>query len=632
MTKPAPVKRPISGRWNRTLATVGYLVLLAGVLPIFNLGWLFVVVGLGFLLLGCYEPGHGYYLIGPLTALEARPPLRRRAVWIKRIVILFMASLVLFWQFNGYDVTDINRVAEANNRFVTIVGIGLVLYVFIIGLNTFTNQVHRYKSGKQWEVLRTTDLRQREIVSGLILGKFPLILEPVLTVTPIMMVMPLFGGVSPWFPLIVLLAAVCLGLNVATISTYCSLKRKTSAGAAGMVWAVYGVYALVSWIAVALIQRKFLPNSEVLQWFVSGFGWNFSLSSIKSVETMIVSCLLESCSFHAMVSLLFFLLATLHVAGRQRLEASSEKSAKVADQPRRKRIAVRRVKLWNKAPIAWWQAMHWMNWIQSGVNRNLTWPMAFLLMTVLTAFLIPLGIRSREYDLRNSYSGELSDRTNVLLVSGIAFRVLALICLVPTLFRSVRAILREKNADTWDSLLLTPMSRKQIVIEKWWGVLLSERPAFYLMVVILLALSMTGLVSFICSIQILIGIPAMMAFWCALGLYLSSRMRTVFQATTTAVVCVVTFVIFASFMMSTVNDAMEGEIGRFNLGLFFNTMVPAFVGFVLMESNNGSLDNIELGGLLGTFLGSAIHMFFASVLLTATVSRIAREKHGSPQR
>lgn len=60
MTKPAPVKRPISGRWNRTLATVGYLVLLAGVLPIFNLGWLFVVVGLGFLLLGCYEPGHGY--------------------------------------------------------------------------------------------------------------------------------------------------------------------------------------------------------------------------------------------------------------------------------------------------------------------------------------------------------------------------------------------------------------------------------------------------------------------------------------------------------------------------------------------------------------------------------------------
>ena len=75
--------------------------------------------------------------------------------------------------------------------------------------------------------------------------------------------------------------------------------------------------------------------------------------------------------------------------------------------------------------------------------------------------------------------------------------MLALICLVPTLFRSVRAILREKNADTWDLLLLTPMSRKQIVIEKWWGVLLSERPTFYLMVVILLALSMTGLVSFI---------------------------------------------------------------------------------------------------------------------------------------
>ncbi len=324
MTTPEMKQFTVHGRWNRGLATVGYLVLLAGLLPVFNLGWIFVILGLGFLLLSCYEPGHGFYLIGPLTALEVRPPLRRRAVWVKRIVIIVVASYVIFWRFYDYDLTDLNRVSQANYGFVITVGIGLVLYVFIIGLNNFTNQVHRYKSGKQWEVLRTTDLRHREIVSGLILGKFPLILEPVLTITPLLMVMPLFGGVSPWLPLMVLLLALCTGLSIATMGTYFSLKRQTSAGAAGMCWAVYGVYLFACCFAKYLLTWGYIPYSEVLEWFMSGFGFNFGMSKILEPEALAVTCLLETCSFHAMVSLLFFLLATQQVPGRQRLEASSE--------------------------------------------------------------------------------------------------------------------------------------------------------------------------------------------------------------------------------------------------------------------------------------------------------------------
>ncbi len=224
--------------------------------------------------------------------------------------------------------------------------------------------------------------------------------------------------------------------------------------------------------------------------------------------------------------------------------------------------------MWDDAPIAWWQAMHWMNKTQSAVNRWLTWPVAIVLMLILSVCYLPISNAYHAYLPYKNNGRDDSGRTQLLFITGIVFRVLVVICLLPSLFRALKAILREKNGDTWDSLLLTPIGRKQIVYEKWWGVLLSERPAYYVLCVILLAQTFTGLVSYTGAIEVLVGIPAMMAFWGAMGLYLSSRMKTIFQATTTAVVILVVYIIAASIILGSITSGFGGDEKQYFIGFF----------------------------------------------------------------
>jgi len=283
--------------------------------------------------------------------------------------------------------------------------------------------------------------------------------------------------------------------------------------------------------------------------------------------------------------------------------------------------------MWDDAPIAWWQAMYWMNGVQSAVNRMLNLRVAIFLTFLMTASFVPIGIAYFSQGYVSSY-GDESGRTPLLIGTGITFRILAVVCLFTTLFRGLKAILREKNGDTWDSLLLTPVSRHRIVYEKWWGVLLSERPAFYLLCAILLAQTFTGLVSYTGTVQVLIGVPAMMAFWSAFGLYLSSRMRTVFQATTTAVVSVIVYAIATSIILSWFNSSFIGFNNRLVTGFAFCSFVPALMGFILMEQNHEYVHDLNMGGLFGMLFGSAIHLVGAFLLMRAAVNRVILEKNG----
>jgi ABC-type Na+ efflux pump permease subunit len=254
-----------------------------------------------------------------------------------------------------------------------------------------------------------------------------------------------------------------------------------------------------------------------------------------------------------------------------------------------------------------------------------------VLFLLLAAAMFPSGFAHATQGF-HSYYGDGTGRTEILTGTGILFRVLVLILLLTTLFRAVKAILREKNADTWDSLLLTPMSRKQIVYQKWWGVLLSERPAFYVLAAILLAQTATGLVSYTGTVSILVGLPAMMAFWGAVGIYLSTRMRTVFQATSTAVVCVVAYAIAAGILMANVNSAARGADTQQFVGVTFNTLVPAFTGFMLMEAPDVYIADVKFGGMIGTLIGTVLHLIGAFFFMQQAVGRVIAEKYGQAKR
>jgi len=615
---------------------LGWLLIASGLIP---LDWRWVpvaVLGAGLLLLRCLSD-RKFLLFGPLTKLQLYPTLRRRWLWIRRAAVVVVAAITFFTIMWDVNPANTNELAQRNLITASALGAMVAGFVVLITLSNYTNVIHDLRKAKQWEVLRTTDLRPREIIAGLIFGKFVLILEPVFAITPVMMILTLFGGVSPAFPIMVLAAVVALGFGLANAAVYFSLRRQTAAGAAWRCWLLYGLYVFMVIAGLSMISatplRPFIYGSFPATWICSGCLINIPMSSplYTSVEEALIFCLWQFIVFHGLLGLYFFLQGTRFIGGEHTEVASVKQALKLAKKERNYR-PIRKPKLWENMPLAWQQAYYSLNRPQAWVVRMFTWKSTAILCGVM--FGLCLIIFSRQY--HRNYITEpyewLAYFLQILLLY--TWHIAFFGVFVPTMFRSVRAILREKKADTWDAVLLTPISRKLIVRQKWIGLMISDLPTYLLMASIITPLTILGRGNWYCLAMILVGTLAVKSVWSAVGLYIGSFSKTAFESISILAVVVIAYIIAGVWASMIIFD----RSGSYSSSLpYFVSLFPPGIGYIAFESSTffsrQSTDVIILPWLLvACLITSAVYVALTLFFLQLTTRRLHWDRGALPQR
>lgn len=555
------------------------MLLAVGLLP---MNWWMVLlsaVGAACLLISCFSRADGFLLVGPLSFVQTNRASQKPRRWIIRVAVVLVAGVIVHLNLFVGETSKLdnsNAVAEANNSLTTTLGMLLFIYVALLTLNVMCGLVIQLKQMKQWDLLRATDLRRREIIGGLVFGNLPKILEPIFAVTPVLMVLPLFGGVSPWFPMVVLVGCAAFAFGLANMALCFGLRSTKTTGAG---WKCVGLY--LAYFILSALQA----GSSISSWFAVGVPFRLVNDMVKfdSEEAYWLFVFARFTVFHFLVGVLFFLFGTRRVDEPGVLEPmpSLNPVPLAKDDVREVEVVyirepqfVERPPLWENMPIAWWTAHGWMNELQATMAKAVDLKLLGILGSMF--FLYCLFLRAVTADKPEQVY------LVVHVPAGIATGISLCACILPALFRAAGCVVSEKKADTWEPLLLTPYTRREIVMQKFWGVFLSDRPAYYLMVGALVPATVTGFVAFTVSVPLLLGTPLMVASLSAIGLSQSVRSKS----KATAIICsmVIVFLIgllvvgFCSFF----NCGVDYRISR----IIMMAAIPPLFSTVLVEYLN----------------------------------------------
>ena len=518
--EPTPIDPERQARW---LAPLGFVLLAAGLLP---MNWWMVplsVVGAACLLISCFSRADGFLLVGPLSFMQTKRASQKPRRWIIRVAVVLVAGVIVLLNLfvgEASKLDNSNAVAEANNSLTTTLGMLLFIYVALLTLNVMCGLVIQLKQMKQWDLLRATDLRRREIIGGLVFGNLPKILEPIFAVTPVLMVLPLFGGVSPWFPMVVLVGCAAFAFGLANMALCFGLRATKATGAGWKCVFVYLGYFILS---------ALFAEASVTKWVTAGVPFRLvnDMAKFDSEEAYWLFVFARFTAFHFLVGVLFFLFGTRRVDEPGVLEPMPSLNPVPLAKGEVREVEVvyirepqhvERPPLWENHPIAWWTAHGWMNELQATMAKAVDLKLLGILGSMF--FLYCLFLRAVTADKPEQVY------LVVHVPAGIATGISLCACILPALFRAAGCVVSEKKADTWEPLLLTPYTRREIVMQKFWGVFLSDRPAYYLLVGALVPATVTGFVAFTVSVPLLLGTPLLVASLTAIGLSQSAHAKS----------------------------------------------------------------------------------------------------------
>jgi ABC-2 family transporter protein len=597
-------------RVARPLAILGFVLLAAGLLPMS--WWMVPLAGAGLfcLVLSCVSRSDGFLLFGPLGTLQNIRASQRPRRWVIRTVIVLgtsVAALIGIFSGRRGALEDPNAIAEMNNQLTSTIGILLFLYVAVLTLNVMCGLVAKLKQMKQWDLLRATDLRRREIIGGLVFGNLPRIFEPIFAVTPILMMLPLFGGVSPWFPMVVLVGCAAFAFGLANMAVCFGLRSKRAATAGAKCIGLYFAYFVVA---------ALFSQSSTVSFVASGVPYYLTYEAVlfESTEAYWLYIFARFTAFHFLVGVFFFLVSTQRVDEPDVVEMPIGPPQEKQEYARPVEVQyvspeveivnvvehVERPPMWEDNPIAWWTAHGWMNRTQAGFAMT----MSLRIVTFLSAGFFVLCLFAR-------CGTALSALVFIpgILIPGIC----ACACLFPALFRAAGCIVDEKKADTWDPLLLTPYSRKEIVLQKFWGVFQSDRPAYLCLVGAMLPATLTGFIPLSVGMPLMLGTPMLVASLTAIGLFASARAKT---KTTSIILALV--IVFGFWLLAI------GFASFFNFGATFN-LATIIMGAVIPPAL-ATTSTTYYGGsglwMAALILGAVLHFAITRLFIRLAVVHV----------
>jgi ABC-type transport system involved in multi-copper enzyme maturation permease subunit len=440
---------------------------------------------------------------------------------------------------------------------VQFVGIFLLTPAFAAGA------IAEEKDRRTLEYLLATDLDDREIVLGKLTSRLLGLVLLVLTGLPILSLIQFFGGVDPNLMLSGFAATGLTMLSLAGLSILVSVYTKKPRDAIVLTYlivvAYLGISGMSRWLlttprsgAVPVLVESF---GDLLEWFSSGnlFVVIYKLRAAQAKGLLLDQVLPGLIGNYALIHGIVAMAATILAVARMRAVAMTETIVRKR-RPGRWR--------WLPRPAVRGKPMLWKEVIlEAGLGFNRLGRIVAALI-ILASFLPALWI-VYPYVVGNVSSQQPWIRVEEAVNQWVRSvgTIVASLVLLGIGIRAAGAVSSEREKQTLDNLLTTPLATKEILFAKWLGSMLSVRWAFLWLCIIWTLGALTGGLDASCLPWLVITWFIHAAFMASLGLYLS----TSYSSTQRASIWVLTIsgmlygmpLLFSYFFHGLMNTGLE---------------------------------------------------------------------------
>lgn len=561
-------------------------------------------------------------LFGPVFLYEGIRLGRRKTTFVLRgVYVGFMMGLLglmyLSWHEsisyrsgNNFGRTTVrpNELAEFATQFFITFELFQFFIVILLTPAYVAGCIADEKERKTLEFLLATDLRNHEILFGKLAARVAGILMYILAGLPILGFLQLFGGIDPELLLIATLVTAVTVIGLSALGIYFSTMQARPRDAIGLTYMTAAGYIVASFIMSSILAGLSLsgtggtllgfplaelPLMELAEWLSAG-NPGFGVFMIFAGPggrgpnlNALPDYLFRFLVFWAVASVLLLLLSAIRLRAAA-LAVPQRATRHPARQPARSR------------PIVGEDAMFWKEVFTENHRRrgcagrffSVIWfgLIFFVPVLMICSFfgdLFPLyldlfgGYRiNRPFDHRwNDFVEGMNVwvRVTTGLLSGVLFMAAAV--------RGASCVTAERDRDTWDSLISTPLKTRELLFGKWWGVILGLRANYTVLLLIwATGLAIGAIPVFMLPVLILATMVYVSAFaW--LGVYFSAISRSTAIATVRAILTA--FFLNGGFWLvlglccviplELLFRGVNAADGLDNLGLFLLGSTPPFV-------------------------------------------------------
>lgn len=571
---PPPVERitTYASSWEAWRNRIGILLWLIGTVLLFvfasrlSVPVLLVCGMLWIGVLGLVASKSWLLFLGPVFFYDAIRLGRRRWVfWFRclfagilgMILLMMYRAFVEYSPFRGDGAISIAEYARfAEEFFHTFVTIQFIILCLLTPVY-IAPAIAEEKERRTLEFLFATDLRNREILFGKLVARLGTLMLFLLAGLPILTLTQFFGGVDPNQVIIYTLGTLILVLFLASIAIWCSVSIKKSRDAIALAFLIPLAYHALTAILYGLARQAQMYPTYWMNDSITLFG-----SSISTVDVFLTLSrgnlfplmlelddavragafyeveawrLLGHYALFHVISIAFFLyVAVIRLRPLGLKQTSNETKSK----PRRGRT---HPKVGDRPMI--WKEIYVESSFRGGWAGRVIL-VVIALLSFIPAFIITYEIffdKGATYYLRPGRSqwDEYAYRMNLYLRS--VSTIVASLLLLGAAIRGAGTVRGEKDKQTFDSLMTSPLSVRQILWGKWWGCMLGNRfGLLWLGTIWLIGLASGGLHPG-ALLLLLMGMGIFMSGYAWIGIWCSISCSTTLRATTWALVGAILF-------------------------------------------------------------------------------------------
>ncbi|HKI36360.1 MAG TPA: ABC transporter permease subunit [Gemmataceae bacterium] len=482
-----------------------------------------------------------YDLLG--TARRGRYVIVRCVYVVALLAMLFLLYAKWFGKGQGIlgiftaETIDRNQVSAFNDSFFQMFMAVQFLVILLLTPGITAGAVAEEKDRKTLEYLLATDLGNHEIILGKLVSRLAYMGLVLLTGLPVLSLLQLLGGVDPNLMLAGFVATAMTMLSLAALSILNSVYATKPRTAIALTYVQVAAYLALTtaslwvwdpiprpkWLHAVCAGNAYVAVQELDAWaMVSNIkpialGGAPLVSGSGTFSPMLLPIVGHYVAFHLLLTLLCLIgsLVGLRLWARWQASGRSRKAYVIGFTQRRLPRVSGRPMLWKE--------LHTEPLFRLGeaaqiiITTSVTIGLIFCAFVLISVVAVGLML------------GNIEPSMNATVrVMG---TTLAMLMVLGTAVRSAGAISGERDRQTMDTLLTTPIANDTIVWSKWWGSVLGVRKAGYCLLLLWLVGVGTGGLSPLAVPLLLLALFAYLAFAASLGLWFSLRCRTTLRAT-----------------------------------------------------------------------------------------------------
>jgi ABC-type transport system involved in multi-copper enzyme maturation permease subunit len=466
---------------------------------------------------------------------------------ILAILVCWM-YLVFYLESNHGRIQIHNMASFADTFFQTFMGVQFVIIAVLTPAYT-AGAVADEKDRKTLEFLLATDLRNREIVLSKFLSRVANLGLLILAGLPILSFMQFLGGVDPNLVLAGYAITTLTMVSLAALSMLNSVVSKKARDAIAMTYLgglAYMVVSAVSWLLlIPTLGISGWPSTGTwaspvtLEDLVVAFSAGNPIAALihviravemgKQISAVLPDVIRDYAVFHIVLVLICCTWAVLRLRGI----ALKESQGKTSKKPLRKRMFLRPAV--GNFPMIWKELF-----AERGLRFNV--PGRIMLLFLIIAGFVPVAIIL--YDAINNPSrwgaggggpylfgrqSEVARAFNVWV--RLLGTVVACLLLLGVAARAASSVSGERDRQTFDALLTSPLGALGILLAKWLGNIASVRWGWvWLGTIYFVGLISSGLETLAIPLLLLAWFTYAGALSC-IGIWYSIISRTTLRAT-----------------------------------------------------------------------------------------------------